>query len=76
MTPRGECALLWPAGWLSAVDESRSKSVEVQRVWEICDDLLQFMAVPDALRLDDSVRRENVSGAWVLWSGAAEVLHC
>ena len=36
--------LLWPASWLPAVDKSRrSKSVEVQRVWEICDERLQFM---------------------------------
>ena len=36
---------LWPASWLPAVDKSSgSKSVEVQRVWEVCDDRLQFMS--------------------------------
>ena len=35
----------WSASWLPAIDKSRgSKSVEVQRVWEICDDRLQFMS--------------------------------
>ena len=30
---------LWPASWLPAIDKSRgSKSVEVQRVWEIYDE--------------------------------------
>ena len=31
-----QCTPLWPASWLPAVDKSRgSKSVEVQRVWEV-----------------------------------------
>ena len=34
---------LWPAYWLPAVDKGRvSKSVEVQRVWEVYDERLQF----------------------------------
>ena len=38
-------APLWPASWLPSLDRSRgSKSAEVQRVWEIYDDRLQFMA--------------------------------
>ena len=46
---------LWPAAWLPAVDKSRgSKSVEVQRVWEVCDDRLQFMSRQDALLVDES----------------------
>ena len=44
--------------------------MEVQRVWEIYDDRLQVVAVLDALRLDDALGREDVSCAWVVWSGA------
>ena len=34
---------LWPASWLPVVDKGRgSKSVEVQRVWEVYDERLQF----------------------------------
>ena len=41
---------LWPASWLPAIDKSRgSKSVEVQRVWEVYDERLQFMSRHDAL---------------------------
>ena len=36
------------------------------------DERLQFMAVSDALRLDDALWREDVSDAWMVWSGAAE----
>ena len=65
--------LLWPASWLTAVDKSRgSKSVEVQRVWEIYDDRLQFMSRADATLLDESVNNGDVSFAWLVWSGAAE----
>ena len=36
---------LWPASWLPAMDKSRgSKSVEVQRVWEVYDERLQYMS--------------------------------
>ena len=64
---------LWPDAWLSAFYKSRgSNSVEVQRVWEVYGDWLQFMAAPDALRLDDAFRREGVSDGWMVWSGAAE----
>ena len=46
---------LWPASWLPAVDEGRgSKSVEVQRVWEVYDDRLQFMSGQNAPRLNES----------------------
>ena len=62
--------------WLSAADKSRvSKSFEVPRVWEVYDDRHQFMAVLDASRLDDAFRREDVSAAWMVWSGAAETAH-
>ena len=40
---------LWPASWLPATDKSRgSKSVEVQRVWEVYDERLQFLSRNDA----------------------------
>ena len=58
---------LWPASWLPAVDKSRgSKSVEVQRVWEINDDRLQFMSTQDALLLDESLDADDISQAWLV----------
>ena len=64
---------LWPASWLLAVDKSRgSKFVEVQRVWEIYDDRLQFMFGQDALLLHESSDAGDVFQAWLVWSGAAE----
>ena len=64
---------LWPASWKPGVDKSRgSKSSEVQRVWEIYDDWLQFMARLDALSLDESLDAGDVSRAWLVWSSAAE----
>ena len=36
---------LWSASWLPAIDKSRgSKSVEVQSVWEVYDERLQFVS--------------------------------
>ena len=68
-----QCTPLWPASWLPAVDKSRgSKSVEVQRVWEIYDERLQFMSRQDALLLDASLAAGDVSQAWAVWSGAVE----
>ena len=62
-----------PAARLPAVDKSRcSKSVEVQRVWEIHDDRLCFMTQADATRLASALRGRDVSSAWVVWSSAAE----
>ena len=47
---------LWPASWLPALDKTRgSKSVEVQRVWEIYDERLQFMSREDDLGLDEAL---------------------
>ena len=64
---------LWPASWLPAVDKSRgSKSVEVHRVWKVCDDRLQFTSRQDALLLDESSNAGDVSQAWLVWSSAAE----
>ena len=58
---------LWPASWLPAVDKGRgSKSVEVQRVWEIYDERLQFMSRQDALLLDDSLDAGDDSRAWLV----------
>ena len=46
---------LCPASWLPAVDKGRgSKSVEVQRVWEVYDERVQFMSRQDAMQLDES----------------------
>ena len=64
---------LWPASWLPALDKTRgSKSVEVQRVWEVYDERLQFMSREDALGLDEALLRGDVSRAWMVWSSAAE----
>ena len=64
---------LWLASWLPAVDKSRgSKSVDVQRVWEVYDERLQFVSRQDALFLDESLNADDVSHAWLVWSGAAE----
>ena len=64
---------LWPASWLPAVDKGRgSKSAEVQRVWEVHDDRLQFMSRRDALLLDESLGLNDVSMGWTVWSRAAE----
>ena len=49
---------LWPASWLPAVEKSKgSKSVGVQRAWVVYDDRLSV---------------DDVSRAWLVWSGAAE----
>ena len=67
------CTPLWPASWLPIVDKSRgSKSAEVQRVWEVYDERLQFMSRRDALLLDESLGLDDVSMAWTVWSRAAE----
>ena len=64
---------LWPASWLPALDKTRgSRSVEVQRVWDIYDERLQFMSRGDALGLDEALLCGDVSRAWMIWSSAAE----
>ena len=64
---------LWPASWLPALDKFRgSRSVEVQRVWDIYDERLQFMSREDALGLDGALLCGDVSRAWMIWSSAAE----
>ena len=58
---------------MPAVEKSRgSKSVEVERVWEVFDDRLQFMSRQDALLLDECLNVGDVSQAWLVWSRAAE----
>ena len=58
------CTPLWPASWLPALDKSRgSKSVEVQRVWEVYDDRLRFMSRSAGNRLTRSLLDGDVSSA-------------
>ena len=67
------CTPLWPASSLPVVDKTRdSKSAEVQRVWEVYDERLQFMSRRDASLLDESLGLDDVSMAWTVWSRAAE----
>ena len=67
------CTPLWPASCLPFVDKTRgSKSAEVQRVWEVYDERLQFMSRRDAFLLDESLGLDDVSMAWTVWSRAAE----
>ena len=67
------CTPLWPASWLPALDKSRgSKSIEVQKVWDVYDERLQFMSREDALNLDEALLHGDVSSAWMVWSSAAE----
>ena len=49
-----------------------SKSIEVQKVWDVYDERLQFVSREDALRLDDALFLGDVSSAWMVWSSAAE----
>ena len=49
-----------------------SKSIEVQKVWDVYDERLQFMSRENALRLDEALLLGNVSSAWMVWSSAAE----
>ena len=46
--------------------------MEVQRVWEVYDERLQFMSCRDALLLDASLAVGDVSQAWAVWSSAVE----
>ena len=67
-----QCTPLWPASWLPAVDKGRrTKSAEVQRVWEVYDERF-FMSRRDASLLDESLGLDDVSMAWAVWSRAAE----
>ena len=55
-----------PLGYLG------SKSIEVQSVWEVYDDRLQFMTRHGVVALDESLHACDVSRAWLVWSSAAE----
>ena len=58
---------------MPVLDKSRgSKAAEVQRVWDVYDDRQQFMSWNDALNLDGSLARGDVSSAWLIWSSAVE----
>ena len=58
---------------LPIVDKTRgSKSAEVQRVWEVYDERLQFMSRRNAFLLNESLGLGDVSMAWTVWSRAAE----
>ena len=47
---------LWPAYWVSTIDKTRnSKSVEVRGIWEIYDDVLQFIPADDAWAIDGAL---------------------
>ena len=59
-------------GCLLLMRVAGSKSVEVQRGWEVYDERLQFVSLQDALHLDESIDAGGVSRAWLVWSGAAE----
>ena len=71
------CTPLWPASWLPALDKSRdSKSVEVQRVWEVYDDRLRFMSRADSVGLTSALLNDGVSSAWAIWSSALADAYC
>ena len=59
-------------GWLLWIRAEGSESAEVQRVGEVYDGRLQFMAGADALRLVEALLVGDVTPAWTVWSEAAE----
>ena len=61
-----------PLGCLLLIKSRSSKSVEVQRVWEVYDERLQFISRQDLLLLDESLEAGDVSRVRLVWSGAAE----
>ena len=66
---------LWPASWVSSVDQSRdSRSAEVRRIWETYDERLGLVRAEDVLRVDDALGSGDVSCAWVAWSTAETAL--
>ena len=73
MTQPVRCTPLWPASWLPTLDKSgNSKSIEVQRVWEVYDDRLRFVTHAHDARLIRSLLGGDVSSAWAVGSSAAE----
>ena len=64
---------LWPAYWVSTIDKTRnSKSVEVRGIWEIYDDVLEFIPADDAWAIDGALVDRDPHLAWGRWSLAAE----
>ena len=64
---------LWPASWVSAVDKTRqSKSVEVRDIWEVYDEVLEFVPAAHAWAIDDALVDRDPHLAWERWSCAAE----
>ena len=64
---------VWPASWVHAVDKSRfSRSAEVREVWEVYDKRLGVIHADGVGRLHEALGSGDVSGAWVVWSSAAE----
>ena len=53
-----------PLCCLLSIRVGGSKSVEVQIVWEVYDERVQFMSRHDALQLDEG---DDVSRAWLVW---------
>ena len=63
----------WIQQHLVAVDKSMwSKAVEVQRVWDIHGEKLQFMAVPHVRAFESALQGRDVCAAEVIWSLAVE----
>ena len=71
------CTPLWPASWLPVVDKTQgSKSAEVQRVWEVYDERLQFVSrQKSSLCLMSSLDQDDVSLFWSVWSRGLLSLH-
>ena len=64
---------LWPASWVSVVDKSRnSRSAEVRAIWDIYDNVLQFIPGDAAGEIDSALIDRDVELAWDTWSTAAE----
>ena len=66
---RNPCSALpsgLPFGCLLLMRVGGSKSVEVQRVWEIYDERLQFMSRRQASLLDVSLDTGDVPRAWLV----------
>ena len=65
---------LWPASWTSFLDKTRSsRSTEIGRVWEICDEHLQYVPRVFLDGIWAALGAVDVSTASRVWSFAAEV---
>ena len=64
---------VWLVCGLPCIDEGReSKSGEVARVWETCEDRLRFTSAMDVKVLQDALRCQDLCAAWEAWSSAAD----